>query len=726
MSRTLRFVAPVLLCVAPALAAEDGEAGRILLPHVEQITVPVSLDSGLVSAPAVGLARYAGHQAVYQGEVEVPGAAAIRLVFDTADLGDVSGSDTYLLITSLQDGHHQILAAEHLKQWKYTSAYFNGDAVSVEIYSAPGAGASQVAVSEVIAEMPSQNPRSICGTVDDRALSTDPRAGRVWPIGCTAWLFDGRTNCMNTAGHCGPLGTDIIQFNVPLSSAGGTPQHPGPQDQYAVDPVSIQTNNGGSGVGDDWATFGVFDNTNTGLSPLAAAGGQSYTLAATAPGGSGQSIRITGFGTTSSPVSPTWYLAQKTHAGPYAGVSGTNIQYATDTTGGNSGSGVEDESTGLTIGIHTHAGCDVGGGANNGTAVQHAAFQAALANPLGVCDVGLDFSFLLERPTVVATDGSTTIGVDVSADAGVVLDAGTVTLFVDSGSGFVGVPMGATGGSTFEGAFPAGDCGTTVAYYISAMDTTGTEHTEPGAGAAAAFGAFVADSFTSYADFDFETDPAWTVQDTALSTGSWDRAVPRAEGRGDPLSDFDGSGQCWVTGNGLSEDVDGGPTRLLTNVIDLSGATDPTVLYARWFDSNLADADNLTIEFSDNGGSSWTTVDSVVGLASTGWVEQSITVADHVALTSQFRARFSCSDNPNDSVTEAAIDAFRVLDLVCGASGCTFADCDANGVLNVDDIDCFVAAFLGSDLVAGDCDGNGVLNVDDVDCFVASFIAGCP
>ncbi len=47
------------------------------------------------------------------------------------------------------------------------------------------------------------------------------------------------------------------------------------------------------------------------------------------------------------------------------------------------------------------------------------------------------------------------------------------------------------------------------------------------------------------------------------------------------------------------------------------------------------------------------------------------------------------------------------------------------GVLNVDDIDAFVAAFLAGDLAA-DCDGTGVLNVDDIDCFVSSFLAGCP
>ncbi len=55
-----------------------------------------------------------------------------------------------------------------------------------------------------------------------------------------------------------------------------------------------------------------------------------------------------------------------------------------------------------------------------------------------------------------------------------------------------------------------------------------------------------------------------------------------------------------------------------------------------------------------------------------------------------------------------------------------FSDCDSNGSLNIDDIDCFVAAFLDGELPDADCDGNGVLNLDDIDCFVTGFLGGCP
>ena len=128
--------------------------------------------------------------------------------------------------------------------------------------------------------------------------------------------------------------------------------------------------------------FGCFENPNTGLTPFEAQG-VTYELADTVPGGTGQPINITGYGVDSSPNE--WNQIQQSHTGPYAGNSGTTIQYSTDTQGGNSGSGVLDESTGLAIGIHTHGGCGAGGGANSGTAVQHSGLQNALANPQGVC-----------------------------------------------------------------------------------------------------------------------------------------------------------------------------------------------------------------------------------------------------------------------------------------------------------------------------------------------------
>lgn len=83
--------------------------------------------------------------------------------------------------------------------------------------------------------------------------------------------------------------------------------------------------------------------------------------------------------------------------------------------------------------------------------------------------------------------------------------------------------------------------------------------------------------------------------------------------------------------------------------------------------------------------------------------------------------------DPTDMVRDESIRANFLTQEVAwtvAAAVCP-ADCDGSGVLSLDDVDCFAAAFLGN-LPAGDCDANGMWTLDDVDCFIASFAAGCP
>ncbi len=59
------------------------------------------------------------------------------------------------------------------------------------------------------------------------------------------------------------------------------------------------------------------------------------------------------------------------------------------------------------------------------------------------------------------------------------------------------------------------------------------------------------------------------------------------------------------------------------------------------------------------------------------------------------------------------------------ATALCICDVAPNGVLNLDDLDAFVDAFL-SGLDAADIDGNGTANLDDLDLFVGCFLGGCP
>ncbi|NNF57946.1 MAG: PKD domain-containing protein [Rhodothermaceae bacterium] len=300
----------------------------------------------------------------YYDVVEIPGAPWLRLTFSEVVLDQGS----YLVLTSRQDGARQRLDAVALDQWQHTSAYFNGDAIEIELYVAPGDESVRVRMDQVVVGEHGV-PESQCGPVDDRTSSNDPAVGRLLDIGCTAWIIaDGR---FVSAGHClsSTFLVDVVEFNVPLSLSNGTLQHPGPEDQYTVDIGSIESVNGG--VGNDWGVFEVFDNTQTGLSPIEAQGASFNVVQDLGPA----TIRITGYGVDSGSDNQT----QQTHTGPNVGSSGTTMNYQTDTEGGNSGSPVIDEATGNAVGVHTHGGCSTSGGGNNsGTSTFNSAFWDAL------------------------------------------------------------------------------------------------------------------------------------------------------------------------------------------------------------------------------------------------------------------------------------------------------------------------------------------------------------
>lgn len=159
---------------------------------------------------------------------------------------------------------------------------------------------------------------------------------------------------------------------------------PHPDHQYPVEPSATQRS---LGFGNDYSYFGLWPNSNTGLTAFQTQG-SSFDIAA-APMASGQPVRVTGYGDVTPPVLMSWNRAQKTHTGQYLVFSGTVLGYAVDTTNSNSGSPVVLESTGRAIGIHTSSGCAVTGGNNWGTMIPHPGLQAALANPMGICASGV-------------------------------------------------------------------------------------------------------------------------------------------------------------------------------------------------------------------------------------------------------------------------------------------------------------------------------------------------
>ncbi len=327
------------------------------------------VDSGLVGAPKQAAAVTIGFV------VDVPGASWLRLQFSDVELAGGSS----LRIVSLLDGALQTHTQQTAREWNNSSAYFNGDSVWVEVLSRPDVGPSRVRLASLSAGAALPPPPSQCGPTDDRVPSSDPRVGRLQPSICTAFLIDDCSHALMTAGHC-TGGYNLVEFNVPISTAGGNIVHPSPAHQYAVDFASQQTSV--VATGSDWGVFGCFANPNTGKTPyeaqLAAFARQNPPLF-----DASLSMRVTGFGSDLTP--PSQNFAQQTNAGPYFGLSGNIVRYLADTTGGNSGSPVILESTGKVVAIHTNGACDVGlTTANYGTSLANSGLNAALNNPLGV------------------------------------------------------------------------------------------------------------------------------------------------------------------------------------------------------------------------------------------------------------------------------------------------------------------------------------------------------
>jgi V8-like Glu-specific endopeptidase len=352
--------------------------------------VAMKIESGRVQNMAQGAAFASDPAVIFSTEVHVPDAPWLRITSLQATLaGGVDlGNGSFLVITSVEDGAQQRLNAENLEQWNNTSAYFNGDRLIVELWAFPGTGVNEVSIKQVTFGE-HQQPESICGTVDDRTPFSDPRVAHLRPIGCTAWLAAHglSANRFLTAGHCisGTTNNAVVMFNMPLSTSTGGWRSPPPEYQYPVQQASIQSTN--TGIGNDYATFQTFPNSNTNLAPRTAMRGAFPVTTSPSVASPPQVIRITGHGSrdgsAGTPIPQEWNSIGKTHTGNYVSKSGTTLRYAVDTTGGNSGSPIILESNGFAIGIHTNAGCTSTGGSNQGTSYENAGLQAFLSNPLG-------------------------------------------------------------------------------------------------------------------------------------------------------------------------------------------------------------------------------------------------------------------------------------------------------------------------------------------------------
>ncbi len=284
----------------------------------------------------------------------------------------------------------------------------------------------------------------------------------------------------------------------------------------------------------------------------------------------------------------------------------------------------------------------------------------------------LEFAYPGGVPTMLTPNQPTNFSVLVTGKLGGVPlnNTGRLHYRIDAGS-WVDIPMTLVGTNSYTATLPSVNCQSQVDFYVSAEETSNGVFTDPSPTSPfAAIGAV--GSTTTFAD-NFEANLGWTTSSTATA-GLWARGLPQGGGdRGDPASDYDGSGQCFLTDpNDGDTDIDGGTTNLLSPTFDLS-AGDARISYARWYSNTFGaepGADQMNIYISNNNGSSWTLVEQVGPTTQNdgGWIVNSFFVSDFVAPTAQVKMKFEASDLAGGSVVEAGIDDFKIVRFDCATN----------------------------------------------------------
>ena len=309
------------------------------------------------------------------------------------------------------------------------------------------------------------------------------------------------------------------------------------------------------------------------------------------------------------------------------------------------------------------------------------------------------------RPSLVDPNGGTVVAIDVTDGTSTPTDG---TLNWNTGSGWNAAPLGAS----YDATFPAFDCGASVDWYVSVNSADGDTVVSPAGAPNNTWNAMAYSGSELTFEDDFQSDMGWTVAADA-STGNWERVTPANGGaRCDNPTDADGSGMCYVTGNGNDEDVDGGSTTLTSPVMTYS---DGAILgYSRWYSNgancNGADPNNdyFYVDISLNGGA-WTNLETVgpVAESSGGWYDVEHTLAG----SGTVEVRFICGDLNAGSVIEAAVDGISISRSFCESS-CT-GDVNGDGMVDVTDILAVVGAW-GETGGPADVNGDGIVDVSDI------------
>jgi hypothetical protein len=293
--------------------------------------------------------------------------------------------------------------------------------------------------------------------------------------------------------------------------------------------------------------------------------------------------------------------------------------------------------------------------------------ELMLDNDWPAATTPLTMAMVEQPPAFVPPYVPTDLYVEIYENDDLLLPGSAHMYFRQAGSTWESVQMEYVTGELWRGRLPAFECREEREYYFSAEGQEAGVLSIPVAGAEGPF-VSIGGTFVEILADDFEDDLGWTVDSAPdMTSGMWQRALPGGGEEHSPAQDYDGSGRCYLTDNRWMYDVDGGPTQLTSPLLDLSAAEDPVLGFAAWLfcnDTAPPEEDFLDVLLSSDDGQSWLQAARIA--SHDGWAVYQVHFADHIPLTASVRARFVVEDLPNNSQTEAGVDAVEAFDVRCG------------------------------------------------------------
>jgi hypothetical protein len=323
-----------------------------------------------------------------------------------------------------------------------------------------------------------------------------------------------------------------------------------------------------------------------------------------------------------------------------------------------------------------------------------------------------------ELPTHFDPSGGHEILVSVTDGVGE-YETGTASIFFADGDGSLEIyELNDQGGDIFSFIVPAVPCMNEASFWFTAETSEGQIMFYPETAPEGRFYVTSANEYNIAIDDDFESDLGWTV--SGDSNSPWERGNPQDEGSNwIPHDDYDGSGQCYVTGNqgaGGQNDLDG--TTILTSPT-LDASSGGTLTWAYWLSERQNNPhgpeDSFRLEASMDNGETWHVIREYTEyLSQGGWRTDELLIEDGglIEPIGSLQIRFYASDEDPDDRIEAGVDAVKLVAIVCDEIQCA-GDINNDSIVDITDLLAIIGDWGMGDSPA-DINEDGVVDITDL------------